>query len=260
MLYIIVHPYSKSYKSRRWVNQTKVEYYCEPCRKSFKSEKAGLLFVLQLTLQTLSTISASFNANVCKHTRKRLSISMPRAKSTCRRGSFSSVRALPESWHWNEVVAKLRKELDKEMEATHTHITDNRKKPIEFTLQNHEFWRKKPRMRIDYKKVMKANLLDFFESVRICGWRWRHHPRNLLTFTWQDQMRRQCSLVTKMPRRKRKKRQKCRPWRKQWKKNKKRRWEFGIFGCWFVISLRAILIDNVWLDMIFGDFTEIFHL
>lgn len=54
------------------------------------------------------------------------------------------------------------------MEATHTHITDNRKKPIEFTLQNHEFWRKKPRMRIDYKKVMmKANLLDFFESVRI---------------------------------------------------------------------------------------------
>lgn len=59
--------------------------------------------------------------------------------------------------------------MDKEMEATHTHITDNRKKPIEFTLQNHEFWRKKPRMRIDYKKVMKANLLDFFESVRICG-------------------------------------------------------------------------------------------
>ena len=76
---------------------TKVEYYCEPCRKSFKSEKAGLLFVLQLTLQTLSTISASFNGNVRKRTRKRLSISMPRAKSTCRRGSLSSVRALPDS-------------------------------------------------------------------------------------------------------------------------------------------------------------------
>ena len=63
---------------------------------------------------------------------------------------------------------------------THTHITDNRKKPIEFTLQNHEFWRKKPRMRIDYKKVMKANLLDFFESVRI----WFDAEGTILEICW----------------------------------------------------------------------------
>lgn len=52
---------------------------------------------------------------------------------------------------------------------------------MEFTLQNLEFCRKKPRMRIDYKKVMmKANLLDFFESVRI----WFDAEGTILEICW----------------------------------------------------------------------------
>lgn len=139
---------------------------------------------------------------------------------------------------------------------THTHITDNRKKPIEFTLQNHEFWRKKPRMRIDYKKVMKANLLDFFESVRICGWRWRHHPPKFVdlhltgpdetaVFAGHQDAQKEAQEAPKMSTVKE-------------AVKEKQEVQVGIWDIWVLVChMRAILIDNVWLDIIFGDFHEI---
>lgn len=91
---------------------------------------------------------------------------------------------------------------------------------------------------------------SLFEFV----WRWRHHPRKFvdLHLTGPDETELAGHQDTQ------KEAQEAPKMSTVQAVKEKQEAQVGIWV--LVCHMRAILIDNVWLDMIFGDFTEIFHL